>query len=298
MTHSIFSLPLEIRQEIYRLFFLISSRKPHSDPTFPLIYAAAYLQQPNQDSIIVLANNSIRETSKSHLCHENTIDGVSSLLRTSHDVQIEAQEVLYKRFMFSFTVAQNVMRTYRFLEDLSSSAMGQIRHLGFVIRLCDELDNAEGCYTMHDIYEWKVGNDMLVDYLPNLRSASFELQIMISQPPYNLYAPMPSPLPVPGAYESLVDKCLAVARPFSNVPGLKMHWKGQHLGAHVALLCSERFSALMERPWSTVDMSLDALLQIRYHRPMPGAGSASIHDMRLDLETKMHHARMLACLMN
>ncbi len=80
---------------------------------------------------------------------------------------------------------------------------------------------------------------MLVHLLLNLRNVTFEFKILPSPYESLYYMLMPNYLPLLYMYESLVLKCLAMARLFSVVPGLQIRWVGSHVDTQMARVCSE-----------------------------------------------------------
>ena len=277
-------LPLEIRLRIYRQFFLICRREPK-------LAADGYYGYPTPDlrdshgqvCDWILVHPKSKDPCHDYLTH-NT-EKVTSLLCVNHATRSEAQSVLYRTFAFHFCIWHDLFDVYDFTWQMSPLGKEQVTHLSFVMHISLHAMCVGSSILGEDerrLWVLKEGNDMLAHSLPNLRTVSFELRVMASDreinqgPQYDEmgaylpdflgraltpdqitilrgYALLPDPIPSPITYNFLVEKCLAVARPFRRIHDLQFHWVGEHLGAHIADLCTERTSSISDWPWTVED---------------------------------------------
>lgn len=231
------SLPLEIRQEIYQHYLLACRRHPLAGPGGG--YPTPHLQEDygHGHSWILVPSYKAVPYSRDRKNSKPT-SKISDLLRVSRSINADAQAVLYERFIFSFSVWHSPSWAYYFFKDMNKLARAQIRHLALVIRIYNGWVTDDAHTPKVDRFEdWIEGNEVLVDLLPSLRSVAFELQIPSYRYNPRVYSPVPDHFSSP-IFAPLVKKCLAIARPFNQVPGLQIRWVGQDLGAEVAHLCS------------------------------------------------------------
>ena len=242
-TATIFKLPLEIRQEIYRLFLLDCRQLPGTETIrlggFPTHRLHDNQKRP-RDWLLVAPEEAGQPFPSKLASWEYTIKRISKLLLTSRVIKSEAEAVLHEHFVFQFSIWHSAAFAHQFLTSLHSGVKPPIAHLGFVIRIrqCRGASRAREGKRMR---EWREGNEVLLNHLPCLRSVSFEVQI----PTYRYNGILNTPIPTDDVnYELLVETCLLIAYGFMQVHGLQINWMGQNLGAEVALLCSKRTSGL------------------------------------------------------
>lgn len=239
-----FRLPLEIRQEIYRYFFLTCRRQATPEARrlggFPT-HSLQDTHSPNANWILVAPE---KQSCSQHLCFQFTSGLISNLLRVNSAIRDEAQAFLYGHFVLCFSVWHSGPRASDFLRGLGHLATTQINHLAFIIRdhICRQWQNG-GCKNLgvERSVEWIEGNQALVKSLPGLRNVTFEVQVTAYRPGPNFdWNETESSSYSSFDYEPVIENCLLIASPFRQMPGIQIRWIGEHHGAHISHLCSRR----------------------------------------------------------
>lgn len=222
--------PLEIRQEIYQYYILLCRRTP--DQTSPsALWPKPSLSNNNSCIFVKLLGG------RPHYHAE-----ITNLLCVNSAIHREVKEVLHTRFVHLFQAPDSSLTLARDLNnDFHARAKLRISHLGFVI-LPGKAPGLSGIQR-HRLLVWKESNALLVNYFPNLRTVCFEIRV-------------PSSLATTRVSKSMVEKCLAVARPFKDVKDLRISWVGEGLGAHIAHSCESVSGPGGHWPWTCYDQSL------------------------------------------
>ena len=145
---------------------------------------------------------------------------LTNLLCISPSVRREAEEVLYRGFIFFFHYGLYESASGDFVSEVSAAARLYTRAFAFVLRLKE--------IPIDSWSIWEKNSEILAEGFKGLRVVSFEIQAdgraeesMVTQ-----------------AREGIVWKLLAVAQPFTS-RGVDVQWVGVSMGMTLAELCHE-----------------------------------------------------------
>lgn len=222
--------PLELRQEIYRYYILLCRQTPKQTSPCDLWPKPSRLNNNNYIHVTLLHG-------RPHYHAE-----ITNLLCVSSPIHREVEDLLHTRFVHLFQAPDSSLKLGRDLNsNFHARAKAQISRMSFVILPGKAPGMSE--VQRHRLLLCKEGNALLVHCFANLRTVCFEIRV-------------PSSPVTTRLHKSMMEKCLAIARPCKDVKNLRISWVGEGLGAHIAQLCESVSGSAGHWPWTFYDESL------------------------------------------
>ena len=230
-TFPLLSLPRELRDKVYYFYLLKCKRElPNMSagycywPTPKLLFRTLSPRIEREFTHPLEVVNFFLAAPHSSAPYRQTYgwspEKLTNIMCVNRSVRREAEEVLYRSFIFFFQYGLYESASRDFVSDISAAARLYITTFAFVLHV-----NAA---SPDDWRKWEKNSEILAEGFKGLRVVSFEIQAdgraeesMVTQ-----------------AREGIVWKLLAVAQPFTGRRE-DVQWVGVGMGMTLAELCLE-----------------------------------------------------------